>query len=143
MSGFLAGVAVLVIGTVSGQNMRMGNDWKLIVLQVTLGPVLEEILFRGYLFAFLAWSLRRVADDAVRNLSVVVVGATVFALVHLAQTGVNWLQLACIACSGTLYGSIRCRSGSTAPAAVSHAVYNLTLYAISGAAFISKRILSL
>jgi membrane protease YdiL (CAAX protease family) len=139
VSGVLAGIIVFVIGTVSGQNMRLGDNWQLIALQVTLGPVLEEVLFRGYLFAFLMWLLTRAAIDAGRNRLVVVFAAAFFALVHLAQPGVSWLQLACITSTGTLYGWIRWRSGSTAPAAVSHAAYNLALYAISGAVLLAEK----
>ena len=139
VSGILAGSVVFVIGTTSGQNMRLGDNWKLVVLQVTLGPVLEEIVFRGYLFAFLMWLLSKVANDAGRNRLGVVSAAVVFAVVHLAQPGVSWLQLACITSTGTLYGWIRLRSGSTAPAAVSHAAYNLALYAISGAVLLGER----
>jgi membrane protease YdiL (CAAX protease family) len=139
VSGILAGIIVFAIGTVSGQNMRLGDNWKLVSLQVTLGPVLEEIVFRGYLFAFLMWLLSKTASDAARGWSVVVFAAVVFALVHLAQPGVSWLQLACITSTGTLYGWIRWRSGSTAPAAVSHAAYNLALYAISGAVLLGEK----
>jgi len=135
VSGILAGITVFVIGTVSGQNMRLGDNWQLIALQVTLGPVLEEVVFRGYLFAFLMWLLSRAANDAVRGRLVVVFAAVVFAVLHHAQPGVSWLQFACITSTGTLYGWIRWRSGSTAPAALSHAAYNLSLYAISGAVF--------
>lgn len=138
-SGLLAGMAVFVIGTLSGQNMRLGDNWKLIVLQVTLGPVLEEVVFRGYLFAFLMWFLTRAAIGAGRDRLVVVFAAVVFAVVHLARPGVSWLQLACITSTGTLYGWIRCRSGSTAPAAASHAVYNLALYAMSGAVLLGEK----
>src|ERR1035437_6865441 len=59
VSGILAGIIVFAIGTISGQNMRLGDNWKLIALQVTLGLVLEEIVFRGYLFAFLMWLLSK------------------------------------------------------------------------------------
>ncbi len=79
VSGILAGIIVFVIGTVSGQNMRLGDNWKLIALQVTLGPVLEEIVFRGYLFAFLMWLLSKAANDAGRGRLVVVFAAVVFA----------------------------------------------------------------
>ncbi len=137
--GIVAGIIVFVIGTVSGQNMRLGDNWQLIALQVTLGPVLEEVVFRGYLFAFLMWLLTRAGMGAGRNRLVVVFAAVVFAVVHLAQPGVSWLQLACITSTGTLYGWIRRRSGSTAPAAVSHAAYNLALYAISSAVFLGDK----
>ena len=131
-SGFIAGVTVFGIGSTSGQSMRLADDWRLVVLQVTLGPVLEEVVFRGYLFALLLWSFTRVADESRRNRLVAAMAAVVFALVHLAQPGVSWLQLACITATGTLYGWIRYRSGSTAAAAASHAAYNLTLYAFAG-----------
>jgi membrane protease YdiL (CAAX protease family) len=140
VSGILAGIIVFAIGTISGQNMRLGDNWKLIALQVTLGPVLEEIVFRGYLFAFLMWLLSKAINDTRRGRSVVVLAALVFALVHLAQPGVSWLQLACITSTGTLYGWIRWRSGSTAPAAVSHGAYNLALYAISGAVLLGEKV---
>ncbi len=139
VSGILAGIIVFEIGITSGQDMRLGDNWKLIALQVTLGPVLEEIVFRGYLFAFLMWLLSKAANDAARGAWTVVFAAVVFALVHLVQPGVSWLQLACITSTGTLYGWIRWCSGSTAPAAVSHAAYNLTLYAISGAMLLWER----
>lgn len=140
VSGMLAGSVVFVIGTTSGQNMRLGDNWELVVLQVTLGPVLEEIVFRGYLFAFFMWLLSKVTNDAGRNRLGVVSAAVVFAAVHLAQPGVSWLQLACITSTGTLYGWIRLRSGSTASAAVSHAAYNLALYVISGAVLLGERV---
>jgi membrane protease YdiL (CAAX protease family) len=132
VSGVLAGITVFGIGSASGQSMRLSDDWKLVTLQVTLGPVLEEIVFRGYLFTFLKRLFSKVANETGRSRLAVVFAAVVFAIVHLAQPGVNWLQLACITSTGTLYGWIRCRSGSTAPAAVSHAIYNLALYAIAG-----------
>lgn len=130
--GLVAGVAVYGIGSASGQNMILSHDWRLVVLQLTLGPVLEEIVFRGYLFALLVWSFRRLPTGLVLDWLVVITAAVVFAAVHLAQPGVSWLQLACITSTGTLYGWIRQRSGSTAPAATAHAVYNLTLYAAAG-----------
>jgi membrane protease YdiL (CAAX protease family) len=141
LCGTLAGIAIFLIGTAAGQNMKLGDDWKLITLQVTLGPVLEEVVFRGYLFAFLIWMFTRV-DKAGRNRLAVVFAAVVFAAVHLAQPGVSWLQVACITMTGTLYGWIRCRSGSTGPAAVLHATYNLALYAISGVVLLGEKALS-
>jgi membrane protease YdiL (CAAX protease family) len=101
-------------------------------LQVTLGPVLEEVVFRGYLFSLLSWLLHRAAAEAVLNWLVIVTAAVTFALVHLAQPGVSWLQLVCITMTGGLYGWIRILSTSTAPAAVAHAAYNLTLYGVAG-----------
>jgi membrane protease YdiL (CAAX protease family) len=138
-SGLLAGIVVFIIGSASGQKMRLSENWRLIGLQVTLGPVLEEIVFRGYLYAFLMWLLTGIRNDAGRNRLVVVFAAVVFAVVHLAQPGVSWLQFSCIMSTGTIYGWIRYRSGSTAPAAVSHAAYNLTFYMISYAVWLNGK----
>jgi len=71
----------------------------------------------------------------------VIFAAVVFAVVQLAQPDVSWLQLACIISTGTLYCWIRWRSGSTVPAAVSPALYNLALYAISGAVLLGEKVL--
>jgi membrane protease YdiL (CAAX protease family) len=131
-TGFVAGVAVFTIASVDGQKMTLSDDWSLVVLQVTLGPILEELVFRGYLFALLQWSLCRVSNRVPPSWAIVLTAAVLFALVHLAQPGVKWPQLACVASMGTLYGWHRCQSGSTAPAAASHAAYNLTLYAAVG-----------
>jgi membrane protease YdiL (CAAX protease family) len=131
-SGFIAGAAVFCVASVSGKGMKLSNDRKLVLLQVTLGPVLEEIVFRGYLFALVTWSLSRVAGRYRWDRWVVAVAALLFAVVHLTQPGVSWLQTACITSTGTLYGWIRYFSGSVAPAAASHAAYNLTLYAMAG-----------
>jgi membrane protease YdiL (CAAX protease family) len=128
-TGFGAGGVIFGVAWASGQNVMFTADWRLVMLQVALGPVLEEIVFRGYLFAALIWFLRRFAGRVLPNRAVIFIAALVFALVHLVHPGVSWLELACIASTGTLYGWIRWRSGSTAPAAASHAVYNMTLYA--------------
>ena len=129
-SGFIAGVTVFWIASASGEGMKLSDDRKLVLLQVTLGPVLEEIVFRGYVFALFLWALTRFGGTRWDS-SVVAMAAVLFAVVHVAQPGVSWLQMACITSTGALYGSIRYRSGSAAAAAASHAAYNLTLYAIS------------
>jgi membrane protease YdiL (CAAX protease family) len=131
-SGLVAGSAIYAVGLATGQNMMLSNDWRLVTLHLTLGPVLEEVVFRGYSFALFAWSFRRIAPELNLEWPVVILTALIFAFVHLAQPGVSWLHLACISTTGTLYGWIRQRWGSTAPAAAAHAVYNLTLYTANG-----------
>ena len=129
-SGFMAGVIVSWIATASGEGMRLSGDRKLMLLQVTLGPVLEEIVFRGYLFALVLCVLTRIRRSR-WEWCAVVIAAVLFVVVHLAQPGVSWVQAACISCTGAVYGWVRYASGSAAPAAASHAAYNLTLYAVS------------
>jgi membrane protease YdiL (CAAX protease family) len=129
-SGFIAGLMVFWIATASGEGMKLSDDRKLVLLQVTLGPILEEIVFRGYLFALVLWGLTRIRRTR-WDRCVVAISAVLFAAVHLARPGVSWVQAACITCTGAIYGLVRYASGSAAPAAASHAAYNLTLYAVS------------
>jgi membrane protease YdiL (CAAX protease family) len=131
-SGLIAGIVIFAIGSASGQRIILSSNWRLALLQVSLGPVLEEVVFRGCLFSLLIWLLRRAAGAVALNWLVIVTAAVIFALVHLAQPGVSWLQLVCITMTGSLYGWVRTLSASAAPAAVAHAVYNLTLYEVAG-----------
>jgi membrane protease YdiL (CAAX protease family) len=128
--GILAGVAVFCVASAFGSGVRLGGGGRLILLQVTLGPVLEEIVFRGYLFAVLLWVLARIHKNR-RGPCVIVAAGFFFALVHVLQPGGTWLQMACVTMTGSLYGWIRYNSGSAAAAAMSHATYNMTLYAVA------------
>jgi len=127
--GLLSGAIVFGIASASRESLGLTTDRGLLLLQVTLGPVLEEIVFRGYLFALLTWCLGKAAGGVLLRWLVSVVSAVLFAAAHSAQPGVGWLQLACIASTGLLYGCIRSWSESAAPPAICHAFYNLTLYA--------------
>ena len=139
--GSAAAAIVFALASRFGDGVRLSDDRKLMLLQVTLGPVLEEILFRGYLFAFLLWGLAK-ASKTRWNALVIPIAALVFAVVHLSQPGASRLQMVCITSTGAVYGSIRYASGSAAPAAVAHATYNLTLYAVGGGLKILGSILS-
>src|ERR1017187_7464180 len=45
-SGLIAGIVIFGIGSASGQGMTMSSNWRLVLLQVTLGPV-REVGTRG------------------------------------------------------------------------------------------------
>jgi membrane protease YdiL (CAAX protease family) len=128
-AGSAAAAIVFALASRFGDGVRLSDDRKLMLLQVTLGPVLEEILFRGYLFGLLLWVFAK-ARKTRWNVLVIPIAALVFAVVHLNRPGASWLQMACITSTGAVYGSIRYSSGSSARAAVAHAAYNLALYAI-------------
>jgi membrane protease YdiL (CAAX protease family) len=128
--GLAMGGMIYCVGVAAGSNMRLARDWRLIVLQVSLGPVVEEIVFRGYLFAFLEFVFRRIRPAGVANAAVVATAGALFSIAHVAQPGGSWLQFWCIAATGIVYGIIRVRFQSTAASAATHAAYNLTLHAI-------------
>ena len=75
-----------------------------------------EICLRGVLVPLLA----RIVGPSVS----VVTAAVVFSLLHLPA---SILKLASIGITGTTYGWIRIRTGSTAVAALAHAAYNLSI----------------
>lgn len=126
--GLSAGGATSALVSGMSHHLLLSDDWKLVLLQVTVGPVLEELVFRGYLFALLACTISRfVRDEHVRWI-VVSITAALFSASHLAQPGSGWLQFVAIGSTGVLYGLIRHRTRSSALSALAHASYNLGLY---------------
>jgi hypothetical protein len=94
----------------------------------TLGPLCEELAFRGFLLPLVARSLGRTAG--------VIVAALPFALGHGPQYGWSWRHVLLVALAGVAFGWVRLLSRSTLAAAVVHAGYNLTFF--SGYLFLGK-----
>lgn len=87
---------------------------------VTLGPVCEELAFRGFLLPVLARTLGGAVAVLVTSVS--------FALMHGPQYAWSWQHLALISLAGIAFGVTRLWTGSTAAAAAMHAGYNLTFF---------------
>lgn len=87
---------------------------------VTLGPLCEELAFRGFLLPLLARSLKALPG--------VVLTAVPFMLLHGPQYNWSWKHLALIGLAGVAFGWMRLRSGSTAAATVMHGAYNLVFF---------------
>jgi membrane protease YdiL (CAAX protease family) len=86
----------------------------------TIGPLCEELAFRGFLLPLLVRSLGPIAG--------VIMTALPFALLHGPQYAWSWRHLLFIVVAGAAFGWMRYRSGSTAAATVMHAAYNLTFF---------------
>ena len=125
--GLFAGCCIVVVAGVSGQPLGTENGWNKIVLAVALGPVLEEVIFRGYLLTAGILLIGRLCPSRSPASSIVAV-AVVFSMAHLTTPGTTFIQLGCIVLTGCLYGFIRFRYRSTAAAALAHSAYNLALY---------------
>jgi membrane protease YdiL (CAAX protease family) len=82
-----------------------------------LGPMAEELLFRGLLFR---WLSQRMTAPVV-----IAVTAISWAMLHYTY---SWTVIAIIVVDGVLLGLVRWKSGSILPPILMHAVYNL--YAI-------------
>ena len=83
----------------------------------SIGPLVEELLFRGVLLSAL---LRRL-----RTAWAVLASAVLFALVHLPDLRWLWYALPNLALLGVVLAWLRLRSGSLWPAVIAHAINNL------------------
>src|SRR6516162_10760958 len=124
--GVSTAAGALLVSKVSHQPIGLTLDWNRAVLIVLLGPVLEEIVCRGYLLTFLFYLAKRIVWPFTR-LGAVIAAAMIFASAHVGNAGITWLQLSCIAAMGCLYGALRLHYRSIAAAVLTHSTYNLAL----------------
>lgn len=90
------------------------------ITAATIGPVCEEIAFRGFLMPLLIRTLGAPAG--------ILLSAVPFALLHGPQYGWSWRHVLLISAAGAAFGYTRHRTGSTAAAAIVHAAYNTTFF---------------
>jgi CAAX protease family protein len=90
------------------------------IFAVTLGPLCEEIVFRGFYLPRLAKSLGVVTG--------VLITSVVFALMHGPQYAWSWRHILLITAAGAAFCVVRLKTNSTAAATVMHATYNLTFF---------------
>ena len=95
-------------------------------LAITIGPLFEELVFRGYLFWAVGTLLQRLAPSLSPLTTIWV--AALFSLAHAPKPGITDTQLAAIFGTGLLYGLLRQRSGSTLPPVIAHMVFNAVIY---------------
>ncbi len=86
------------------------------VIGVTLAPVCEEIVFRGFLQPLLVRSLGAAPG--------ILLAAAAFGFLHFQEYGNSWKHAMLIMLAGASFGWMRQRSGSTKAAALMHAAYN-------------------
>jgi hypothetical protein len=87
---------------------------------VTLGPLCEELAFRGFLQPLLVRSLGPVPG---------IMAATIpFGLLHFQEYGNSWRHAVLIAVAGASFGWMRQATGSTRAATIMHASYNALFF---------------
>jgi membrane protease YdiL (CAAX protease family) len=94
------------------------------IFGTTLGPLCEELLFRGFLQPLLVRSWGALAG--------IFATAALFGLLHLQEYGNSWRHGLLIALAGAAFGWIRYSTGSTKAAAVMHSAYNCTFFLLLG-----------
>jgi membrane protease YdiL (CAAX protease family) len=118
-----AAAALAVIGIVRHAGLGLGADTPgRLLYGVTIGPILEEVLFRGVAFSAIcvtASSIRVLART--RIVLAISLSSMFVAVAHTTTVGVPWVVFLGM---GICYALFRWRSNSTATAALMHAAYN-------------------
>ena len=91
------------------------------VFGVTIGPLFEELGFRGFLQPLLVKSLGAVPG--------ILLAAAPFGLLHWQEYGNSWRHVLVIAVAGAAFGWMRHATGSTRAAVIMHASYNGLFFA--------------
>lgn len=110
-----------------GRYSHAAFHWQDAWIGITLGPLLEEAVFRGYLFGLLTWGLRRRVPYV--NVLAGLVIAAAFAISHLSKQGITPLQIGAIFLMGLVYAWLRIRSKSTTSPVLAHSAYNAVIFA--------------
>jgi len=117
VGGIGLGIGVDIIARATTPTTHVIHLWNLILLDGLLGPIIEESLFRGCLLPVVARTTGTTIGIAVT--------AVLFATLHPFSTFAQWL---CFVTTGTAFGWVRVKSGSTAASTLMHAIYNATLF---------------
>jgi membrane protease YdiL (CAAX protease family) len=96
------------------------------VFGITVGPLCEELIFRGFLQPLFVRSFGAVAG--------ILLTALAFGLLHLQEYGFSWRHVVLITMVGAALGWIRHRTGSTKASTIMHAAYNATFFLVALAA---------
>lgn len=132
LAGPLLAVAIGLLGTMlhaKESSVPMIEDllkdpvsrWWLIAFGVTVGPLCEEIFFRGLLLPL----VDRAAGVAVALL----VTSVPFALLHGPQYGWSWQHMVLLVLASVVFGAVKLLTRTlTAPVAL-HCAYNATMFA--------------
>ncbi len=91
------------------------------IFVVILGPLCEELAFRGFLMPLLMRSLGVVPGILATSL--------LFGGVHAYEYEWSWRHVLLISTAGAVFGWVRYRTGSTVASTILHSTYNLTQFA--------------
>ncbi len=120
-----AGAGILIAWLFGGYDKSANPMFTDVWMAITLGPLAEELIFRGYLFWVIGPLLARLKVRS--GAATVFVVAVLFALAHAAKSGITGPQLLAIFGTGMLYGWLRLDSGSTVPPVIAHIVFNTVI----------------
>ncbi|HTA70943.1 MAG TPA: type II CAAX endopeptidase family protein [Bryobacteraceae bacterium] len=88
---------------------------------VVLGPLCEELAFRGFLLPLFVRSLGAAGG--------IIVTGLLFGCLHAPEYSWSWRHVLLVAVAGSVFGWVRYVTGSTTAATYMHSTYNLTQFA--------------
>jgi hypothetical protein len=91
------------------------------IFVVILGPLCEELAFRGFLLPLFVRSLGAAAG--------IIVTGLLFGCLHAPEYSWSWRHVLLVSLAGCVFGWVRHQTGSTAAATYMHSTYNLTQFA--------------
>jgi uncharacterized protein len=94
-----------------------GSLIAVLVFVVALGPIFEELVFRGFLLPLLVRTFGPAPG--------ILLTALPFALLHGSQNEWAWQQITMIGIAGAAFGYAKYRTGSTAASTLLHSGFNL------------------
>jgi membrane protease YdiL (CAAX protease family) len=119
--GSLCALLVMELMRITGNSLGAASPGKLLY-GVTIGPIIEEVIYRGAAFSAIyvtACSVKGLAK--LRVALPIALTSLLFAWSHTGATGLPWLLIFGM---GVMYALLRWRSNSTAAASLMHAGYN-------------------
>jgi membrane protease YdiL (CAAX protease family) len=90
------------------------------IFVVILGPLCEELAFRGFLLPLLIRSFGAAFG--------IITTGLLFGCLHGYEYSWSWRHVLLISAAGAIFGWVRHRTGSTAAATYVHSTYNLTQF---------------
>jgi uncharacterized protein len=97
-----------------------GSALLLMLVSVLLAPVLEETIFRGFIYPVIARSLGIMAS--------VIITGTLFGLLHAAQLWGGWTQIALLVVVGIIFTYVRAKTRTVLASYLLHLSYNSFLF---------------
>ena len=99
------------------------DNWSIFMVgffATTLGPLVEELIFRGFLQPLMTRTFGVMAGIALASLP--------FSLLHGPQYSWSWRHILLLFLASVVFGVVRWRTKSTAASTLVHATYNLTFF---------------
>ena len=90
------------------------------IFVVILGPLCEELAFRGFLLPLFVRSLGAASG--------IIVTGLLFGCLHAPEYSWSWRHVLLVSLAGSVFGWVRYQTGSTAAATYMHSTYNLTQF---------------